>query len=55
MHLIDQLILEGLQVDGFQDGQDCLGTHVRFEHIAVRLFQFPVAGLGNELVNPEVF
>ena len=55
MHLIDQLVSERFQVDGFKDGQDGFGAHVRFEHIAIGLFQLPVAGLGDELVDPEVF
>ena len=55
VHLIDQLVLEGLQVDGLQDSQDRLGAHARFEHVAMGLFQFPVAGLCDELVDPQVF
>ena len=55
MHLIEQLVSESLQVSGFQDGQDRLGAHVRFEHIAIGLFQFSVTGLGYQLVGTQVF
>ena len=55
MHLSDQFVFEGFQVDGLEDGQDGFGAHVRFEHLAIGLFKFPVPGLGDELVYPEVF
>ena len=54
MHLVDQFVSESLQVGGFQNGQDGLGAHVRYEHVTIGLFQLPVAGLGDERVDPQV-
>ena len=54
MHLVDQVLSQGFQVDGPQDGQDGLGPHCRLEDLAVMLFKLPVAGFGDELVDPQV-
>ena len=49
LHVVDQLVSQGFQVHGAQDGQDGLCAHARLEDSRVPILEFPVAGLGQQL------
>ena len=54
LHLVDELLPKGLQVDGPQDGQNRLCAHGSLENAAIGLLQFPIARFGDELMDPQV-
>ena len=49
LHVVDQLVSQGFQVHGAEDGQDGLRAHARLEDTGVPVLEFPVAGLGQQL------
>ena len=54
LHLEDELLPKGLQVNHPQDGQNRLGAHGGLENAAIGLLQFPIARFGDELMDPQV-